>query len=99
MVIHVVMWKFKDDVDKDAAFGELKPLLEGLVDRVPDLDSLELGLNFNDGDASWDLVLRSSHKNQAVLEAYRVHPDHVAAAKRVVELVKDRAVVDFSTGG
>lgn len=96
MVIHVVMWQFKDDVDGEAAFAELKPLLEGLCEKIPELDSLELGLNFND-DSPWDLVLRSTHKDRAALDAYRIHPEHVVAAKKVVALVKDWALVDFST--
>ncbi|MGI9255686.1 MAG: Dabb family protein, partial [Salinispira sp.] len=80
-----------------SAFAELKPLLEGLTEKIPELESLELGLNFNDGDAAWDLVLRSVHRDRAALETYRNHPEHRAAAKRLVAMVKDSAVVDFST--
>ena len=95
MFIHTVMWKLRDDVDGEPAFQELKLLLEGLVAKIPELESLELGYHVNTDEAAWDLVLRSSHRDQAAFKQYRNHPEHLAAVKKMVSLVKDRAVVDY----
>lgn len=94
-MIHVVMWKFKDDIDGPGEFSGMKKELEALVGTVPGLISLELGLNTNTSAAAWDVTLRSEHESPHALEDYRVHPAHKAAAEKISTLMKDRAVVDY----
>lgn len=95
MVVHTVMWKFKDDLDRTASYRELKADLEALIGKVPGLLSIDFGLNINPSDAAWDITLRSSHDDPQALEDYRVHPDHVKIGAKIASFTKDRAVVDY----
>ena len=70
-------------------------LLNRLPDLIPDLNSLDVGENFNNSPFAFDLVLITTHTDKAGLEKYQKHPEHVIVAKRITELAKDRVVVDF----
>ncbi len=96
MMIHVVMWKLNEDLNRQAVYSEVSEMFQGLMGAVPGLQSIELGLNENTSDAAWDLALRSTHTDRQALEAYRIHPEHQKVGARIGQLTRDRAVVDFS---
>lgn len=94
MVAHIVIWNFQDEVsDKDQAFNEMKEVLEALVGKIEGLVHLEFRRNYN--PQGQDLCLYSKLDSPEALEAYQVHPDHVAAAGVVKKYVQDRRVVDY----
>ena len=98
MVKHVVMWTLREEAEgknKQENAILLKEKLEALPAEIPDILRFEVGLNFNAGDAAYDVVLLSAFKNRDALNAYQNHPKHVEVAD-FVSLVRDkRAVVDF----
>ncbi|NLX26670.1 MAG: Dabb family protein [Lentisphaerae bacterium] len=96
MIKHVVMWKFKDDVD-DADKLEMKKRLEALKGVVPSLRGIEVGLNMVPGDAARDMVLYSEFDSLEGLKAYAVHPAHLKVVEFVKPLVCERAVVDYES--
>lgn len=93
MIKHIVMFRFKEEHQGD--LNEAKARLEALVGVVPELKSMEVGLDFLRSDRSMDLVLTAVVEDEAGLEAYRIHPAH----QEVVAFLKVRAaeskVVDF----
>lgn len=88
MVTHIVMFTFKDK-EKSAHIEEAKKMLEGLLQSVPTLKSMEVGLNFTQSERAMDLSLISRFDDKAGLEAYQVHPEH----QKVVAYIKAHATL------
>jgi hypothetical protein len=101
MVKHIVMWRFKESAgghDKAENIRLAKEKLEGLRGRIAGLMALEVGVDISRTEASADLVLYTELADRAALEAYRVHPEHVAVASFIAEVRSDRQLVDFESG-
>lgn len=101
MVKHIVFWRLKPTADgrsADANASEIKGRLEALNGRIPGLIRLEVGIDISRTEASADVALYSEFVDQAALEAYQVHPEHVAVAGFVAEVRDSRVVVDYITG-
>jgi len=80
MLKHVVMWKLKEEAEgKTKAENALwmKEHLEALAGIVPEIKSLEVGINVLNSDMAYDAVLISTFENKETLEAYKVNPKHV----------------------
>lgn len=94
MVTHIVMFTFKQE-NKAQTINEVKAMLEALIEHVPTLKSMEVGINFTQSERAMDLSLISKFDDRAGLEAYQVHPEH----QKVVAFIKEHAtlskVVDY----
>ena len=79
MIIHVVMWKFKENAEgggKMENAARIKEMLEALYGVIPQIQSLEVGLNINDRDPrAYDAVLVCRFRNMEDLELYKSHPE------------------------
>jgi len=90
MVVHIVMFKFKEE-NKKANSIQAKQMLENLMGVIPSLRSIDVGLNFIEADRAMDLSLIAVFEGKEGLDAYDVHPEHqkvVAFIKSVVEYSK-----------
>lgn len=92
MVKHIVIYKLREDCDKQAAIQEIATALEPLVGVVPGLQWLEVCPTYQ-GDA--DYVLYSEFDDPESLAAYQVHPAHVAAKGIVHSYVATRFAADY----
>ena len=100
MIKHVVMWKLKEyaeDADKRRNAKRIKIELEALKLSIPQIFHLEVGINFLDSDAAYDVVLFSVFKNELDLELYQNHPDHRAVAEFIGRVRESRVVADYKT--
>ena len=98
MIKHVVMWRLKDVAEGNKKSVNQEHIIKSLIrlkSSIQEIDSLEVGENFNPSEAAFDLVLITSHKNKAALKAYVDHPVHKDAATFIEKVIKDRTVVDF----
>lgn len=98
MVKHIVMWRLKDATDfgnKEQTAKELKARLEALKEKIEEIVSIEVGINFNSSDMAYDLVLYSEFKNKQDLDTYQNHPEHLKVADIIKANVASRAVVDY----
>lgn len=97
MIRHVVVFTLsaEDEAQKRKDAEAMKERLEGLVSVVPDVRSLDVGFDLGLVPGHWDVILVSEHDSNAALEAYQVHPEHVAAAEFVGTVVRDKACVDY----
>ncbi|CAM6108583.1 unnamed protein product [Calypogeia fissa] len=90
VVEHVVFFKVKDDPTTEELFEELRALKS--LDGISDLKACKvlqiLGANFTH-------VLHSRHVNKASLDAYAVHPSHLAVVQKLAPYVEDRLAVDW----
>ncbi len=94
MFKHIVMWRFKPEVKQEDQL-EMKRQLEGLMDVVPSLQAIEVGLNVAKGDAAYDVVLTTVFEDKVGFQAYATDPLHLEVVDFVRKLVCDRAVVDY----
>lgn len=98
MVKHIVMWNFQKDFPeekKEALAKEADDRLKALVGQIKGLTFAEMKLNRLPG-SNRDLMLVSDLDTPEDLEAYQVHPLHVAVATEVIKPVTcDRACFDY----
>ena len=97
MVKHIVMWKIQgvNGQSKEETAQEIKRTLEDLNGKIEGLIHLEVGIDFLQSDASYDVVLYSELANKEALDFYQNHPLHVKAATEVVKpAATSRIVVD-----
>lgn len=94
MFKHIVMWRFKPEVKQEDQV-EMKRQLEALLDGIPSLQAIEVGLNVAEGDAAFDVVLTTIFEDEVGFQAYATDPLHLEVVDFVRSLVCDRAVVDY----
>ncbi len=98
MIKHIVVWKLKDFAEgnsKDVNAREVKRLLEGLRGKIPGLCKIEVGLNFTQEEGAADIVLYSEFDSKEALDAYQIHPAHVAVKGFVGAVRSQRILADY----
>ena len=98
MVNHIVMWKFKPEIEEDKKEGikkEMELHLKALVGKVPGLLSVEFVTN-PIPSSTHDIALVTTLEKAEDIAAYAVHPDHVRVADTYVRpYVMERACLDY----
>ncbi|MDA3907851.1 MAG: Dabb family protein [Sulfurimonas sp.] len=95
MIVHIVMFKFKDE-NKDANIEEVTKRLNALVNLIPALKSMEVGVDFNKSQRALDLSLYSTFWDKEDLESYAVHPEHLKVVELIKEVTLEAKVVDYA---
>lgn len=96
MIMHVVMWKFKEGEDANAETF-LKGL-EALKDIIPQIVEMEVGKNVNPKN-DFDAALVIKFRNLNDLEIYKNHPEHLKLSALCKGIRTDRQAVDFEIDG
>lgn len=91
MFKHIIFFKFKD---KEYA-KQVKPMLEGLVGKVPSLRSMEVGIDDLETYRSWHMSLIATFDDLKGFEEYDVHPDHLKVREFVQTVRTDSAAIDY----
>lgn len=96
MIQHIVMWKLVEMTDeaRNDAVSRFRSELSSLVGVIPGFRSISITEDIAEIDSNADVVLVSIHDSRDALEAYRVHPEHVASATWWAQLVARREAVD-----
>lgn len=98
MLKHIVMWKFKEGANGKTAREHalwMKEHLEALVGVVPQIKSLEVGVNEIDNEGAFDAVLTVCFDNADDLKKYKVHPNHKVISEYCKEVRITRTAVDY----
>lgn len=98
MVKHIVFWKLKDEAngnDKAANARLIKEKLEDLNGKIEGLVKVEVGINFLNSPANYDVALYSEVASKEALDFYQNHPLHQAVLPFVREVVSGRIAVDY----
>lgn len=95
MIVHIVMFKFKDE-NKNLNIEETKKRLNALVESVPTLISMEVGINFTVADRAFDLSLYSKFETKEDLDAYAIHPEHLKVVEFIKSVTLESKVVDYT---
>ena len=91
MVKHIVLYTFKEGVDKEEAIRIIDGALTPLVGQIPGLNHLEVRLAFN----GMDYALYSEFESRKALEDYAVHPLHQEAKKQFHHFIGSRVAADY----
>ena len=85
MIKHIVLFKLEESEHKNVRLQEIRDRLEALVQVIPELKEMQVGINVNP-EEKWDFSL----------EVYANHPAHQEIVKTLIAPVKvDRACVDY----
>lgn len=99
MVKHMIIWKLKDTIDKDATKAAIQAELEGLVGKIDGLLSMKIEIDGYPCSAG-DLLMDSSFESKEALDAYQKHPAHQAIANGLVRPnVETRLSYDYEING
>lgn len=94
MVVHIVMFKFNEE-NKQENLLVVKSALEELVSKIPMLNEIEVGIDFNQSERAFDLSLYSTFNNKDDLKAYAVHPAHLEVVTLIKSVTTESKVVDY----
>ena len=94
MLNHVVMLKFKSDVTS-TDINELEKMLDDLPNKINEIHSYEFGRDLIGSEKSYDFALVSLFANPEALERYRQHRHHQPVLKKIKQMCKNVATVDF----
>ena len=91
MVKHIVLYNFKEGVDKAEAVKLIASVLEPLVGKIPGLLHLEIRGTFQ----GVDYALYSEFESKQALADYAEHPLHVEAKGHFFHLLDSRVAADY----
>ena len=91
MIKHIVMYTFKEGVDKEEAIRIIDSALSPLVGKISGLQHLEVCLAFN----GMDYALYSEFESKEALADYAVHPLHQEAKKQFHHFIDKRVAADY----
>ena len=94
MVVHIVMFKFKDE-NKARNIAKVQDKLQELENKIDVLKSIEVGINFSEEARAMDLSLYSTFENEADLQSYALHPEHLKVVELIKEVTLESKVVDY----
>lgn len=98
MIKHIVMFKLKDTEGKTAYENalEAKERFNDVIANVKELKKGEIVINSKDADQSnYTISLLCDFETIDDLNAYQVHPAHVAFGKFIGTVKTDRACIDY----
>jgi hypothetical protein len=97
MIVHIVIFKFKEE-KREQNIAKVKAMLEALVVKIEPLLSMEVGVDFNRSERAFDMSLYSTFETKEGLKAYATHPEHLEVLGFIKEVVVETKVVDYELG-
>lgn len=99
MIKHIVFWQLADNAEgktkaENALF--IKKELEGLINHIPQLKKIELGINHPEApQGNYDVALYCEFETMQDLEVYQNHPEHQRVAAYIGKIRTARVAVDY----
>jgi Stress responsive A/B Barrel Domain len=97
MIKHIVMWNLQGETAEEKRVSALflKSRFESLIDRIPGMRRLEVGIDTSRIDYACDVVLYTEFDDQQSLDDYATHPEHLRVRAELGELRTARHQVDY----
>ena len=92
MVKHIVIYTFKEGVNKTEAVELIRSVLEPLAGKIPGLLRLEIRPCYQGG---MDYCLYSELESPEALAAYATHPAHLEAKEHFWHMLDSRVCADY----
>ena len=96
MLTHIVIWKYKSDVEQEVREEHVR-MLRALASVIPEIERLSVGFDVLKLPRSFDSGLVAAFADRAGLEAYTVHPEHIKVAAFGRTISEQVASVDFES--
>ena len=94
MVKHIVLFDFKEE-NKKENLEKAKTMLEALLETVPTLKKMEVGINFSEEERAMDMSLYSEFEDEEALALYANHPEHLEVVKFIKSVATGSKVSDY----
>ncbi len=94
---HIVTWKLasEDESERAEQADRIRAGLESLPAIIPEIESLEVGINALQPGENFDVVLISEFADAEALQRYVAAPAHQEVAGYIRSVVSGRSAVDF----
>jgi hypothetical protein len=102
MIRHIVCWKFLDNAEgrsKEENLRKAKSMLDALPGSIPEILSLEVGIDMTRGPGSFDLALNGTFESAQSMQAYQRHPAHMSVVTFLRLVQSEKSVVDYDCPG
>ena len=93
MIKHIVRWKFKEGEQENMML--FRERLLALKGQIPEIRAMEVGINVNPSERSYDAVLVSEFDSLEALNSYSTNPLHVAVADFCKSIRTGSVSVDY----
>ena len=94
MLTHIVVWKYRADVEQ-AVREEHVNRLRRLPSLIPEVSAFQVGTDVLRLPRSYDTGLVATFRDRAALDAYTVHPEHILVANFGRNISEHVVSVDF----
>jgi hypothetical protein len=94
MLIHIVCWKYREDIDDDQRRAH-RERLRALEALIPEIKRLDVGEDVLHLDRSFDTALVAEFESREDLDVYTDHPEHQAVVAIGREIAEKAVSVDF----
>jgi Stress responsive A/B Barrel Domain len=94
MLTHIVVWKYKQDIEP-AVREEHAAELRNLSSIVPGIESFSVGFDCLHLARSYNTGLVAVFRDRAALDAYTMHPEHIKVADFGRSISEHVVSVDF----
>ncbi|HKR02629.1 MAG TPA: Dabb family protein [Pyrinomonadaceae bacterium] len=94
MLTHIVVWKYREDVEQAVRDEHLKRLRR-LAHIIPEVESFHVGADVLGLPRSYDTGLVATFRDRAALDAYTIHPEHILVADMGRHISQNVVSVDF----
>ena len=94
MIVHIVMFRFKEE-NMEINIAEVTTKLNALVELIPSLNSMEVGVDFSRSERAFDLSLYSTFDSKEALKEYAVHAEHLKVVELIKSVTLEAKVVDY----
>jgi len=91
---HIVLFDFKEE-NKKENLEKAKTMLEALLETVPTLKKMEVGINFSEEERAMDMSLYSEFEDEEALALYANHPEHLEVVKFIKSVATGSKVSDY----
>ena len=91
MIKHVVMWKFKENTEKE--MDEFLEGLKSLENQIPEIKSMQVEKNIDNDE--YDAILISEFESVEDMNKYKTDPRHVKVSNMCKEIRTKRTAFDF----
>lgn len=91
MIKHIVMWKFKENTEKE--MDEFLEGLKALENQIDVIKSMQVGKNIDNDE--YDAILISEFESLEDLQKYKTDPRHVKVSNMCKEIRTKRTAFDF----
>lgn len=94
MIVHIVMFRFKEE-NREKNIKEVSSRLNALVDLIPALNSMEVGVDFSRSERAFDMSIYTTFDTKEALGEYAVHPEHLKVVELIKSVTLESKVVDY----